>query len=353
MADVQKQFKEFDERIRLKQYSENKPLREKRDIVLDKLRAGLERVFEEQDEPPPTFEKFDQGSYKLGTGVKPLDGDYDIDVGIRFEVSTDDEPDPVAVKKWVFDALDGHTKKVEVRRPCVTVTYQSAGEPLYHVDLAVYSGRSSNSDGLDYLGKGKLNSQSENREWEKADPDGLIDTITARYSGDEWEQFRRCIRYLKRWKDYKFSSDGNAAPIGIGITLAAYYWFQPRFRVVDPFSGKRAAEDLKALDDFVAAIESHFSNVYHDNEWAERLVVELPVVPSNDVFARMTNSQMSSFREKLGKLKDALSAARAETDPVVACEGLQKIFGGDFPVPEKDDTGEKKSRAVIASSHSG
>lgn len=353
MAEIQKQFDQFNENIRLKEYAQNAVLREKRDIVLDKLSAGLKRIFEDKDEPAPKYVKFDQGSYKLGTGIKPLDGDFDIDVGLRFQLGTDDVPDPVTVKGWVFDALDGHTKKVEVRRPCVTVFYQVNDEPQYHVDLAIYSDASKNPDGHDYLAKGKLHSSEENRVWEVADPNGLVDTITGRYTGDEWQQLRRCIRYLKRWKDLKFSSNGNAAPVGIGITLAAYHWFQPRFRVVDSFSGKKVAEDLKALDDFVTAIDSRFSNIYHDDEWAERLVVELPVAPGNDVFEKMTNSQMSSFREKLGKLKDALSAAREETDPVVACEGLQKVFGGDLPVPEKDDTGEKKSRAVIASSHSG
>ncbi|NOZ79299.1 MAG: hypothetical protein GXP48_09025 [Acidobacteria bacterium] len=77
LADVQQQF---NENIRLKQYSENEVPRKKRDIVLDKLKTGLQRVFEGKEEPPSRYRTFNQGSYKLGTGVKPLDGDYDIDV---------------------------------------------------------------------------------------------------------------------------------------------------------------------------------------------------------------------------------------------------------------------------------
>ena len=36
---------------------------------------------------------------------------------------------------------------------------------------------------------------------------------------------------------------------GIGITLAAYYWFSPVIRVVDQFSGKTSPDDLEALVD--------------------------------------------------------------------------------------------------------
>ncbi len=353
MANVQKQLEQFNENIRLKRYSQNRTLQQKREIVLEKLRTGLKRVFEEKDESPPKFRTFNQGSYKLGTGVKPLDGDYDIDVGVRFELGTQQEPDPVVVKNWVFDALEGHTKRVEVRRPCVTVFYQCGNEPLYHVDLAVYSDSSTNSDALDYLAKGKLNSLSENRIWEQADPDGLVEAITSKHSGVEWEQFRRCIRNLKRWKDLEFSSDGNSAPVGIGITLAAFNWFEPVIRIVDQFSGKTSPDDLEALNELVASVRDNFKRVYHDGEWAERLIVELPVVPGNDVFEKMTNAQMGSFKVKLDKLKEAVSEARAEVDPVKACEALNRVFGADFPVPDKDETGAIRAPAIIASSQSG
>jgi hypothetical protein len=352
MAEIQKQFKEFNEAIRLKQYEDNATLREKRDVVLRKLRERLKALFGEKDEEPPKYTHFDQGSYKLGTGVKPLTGDFDIDVGLLFEVDRDEYPDPVEVKEWVFDALDGHTKKVEMRRPCVTVFYQSGEEPLYHVDLAVYSAASSNSDNKTCLGRGKQGSLPENRIWEEADPDGLITVLTGKYSGDDWEQFRRCLRYLKRWKDLKFPTDGNAAPVGIGLTISAYYWFYPKQKVVDAYAGKRRADDLGALLDFVDAMCRNFKLVFRDGEWVDRLEAKLPVVPYNDVFEKMSDQYMAQFKEKLQKLARVLDEASKEADPVKACTKLQKVFGDDFPVPEKDDTGEARGPAIITSSQS-
>ncbi len=352
MAEVQKQFDEFHEAIRLKQYEDNATLREKRDIVLKKLKQRLKALFEEKNESPPNYTPFDQGSYKLGTGVKPLAGDFDIDVGLLFGVDRQEYPDPVEAKQWVLDALDGHTKKVEMRRPCVTVFYQSGDEPLYHVDLAVYSAGSSNSDGKTCLGKGKQGSLPENRIWEEADPDGLITILTEKYSGDDWEQFRRCLRYLKRWKDLGFPTDGNAAPVGIGLTISAYYWFHPRHKILDAYAGKKRADDLGALLDFVDAMHCNFESVLRDGEWVNRLEAKLPVVPYNDVFEKMSDQYMAQFRKKLKTLSGALDEASKEADPVEACKKLQEVFGDDFPVPEKDDTGEEHGPAIITSSQS-
>ena len=342
MADIQKHFEAFHDLIKLKQFEENQTLRDKRDITLDKLKTRLKTIFEEKDEPVPTYQAFDQGSYKMGTGVIPLDSDYDIDVGVSFNVSKNDYPDPVEVKEWVYDALDGHTKKVDMRRPCVTVFYQKGEEPQYHVDLAIYSDESCNADGKKYLAKGKLNSSDDNKSWEVSDPKGLADTVGNKYSGDDKKQFVRVIRYLKRWKDHKFSSNGNAAPIGIGLTISAYNWFSPN-KTTDNVTNTTKYNDLQATRGVVSGMLNNFG---------DRLRVYLPVEPYSELFGKMTDNQMTNLKEKLEDLLEALDSAISEVDPVKACETLKKVFGDDFPVPEKPDTGEKKGRAISTASAS-
>lgn len=66
----------------------------------------------------------------------------------------------------------------------------------------------------------------------------------------------------------------------------------------------------------------------------------------------MTDIQMADFKKQLNALLDALNSAEEEVDPVTACETLQKIFGDDFPVPEKSETAQKKGPAIITSSAS-
>lgn len=349
VANVQKQFTDFHEQIKLKRYDENATLCEKRDRVLKRLKDNLEKLFSDKGLTAPTFTPFNQGSYAMGTGIKPLNGDYDIDVGLRFDISKDDYEDPVEVKQWVLDALEGHTQRVEMRRPCVTVFYSQDGEPIYHVDLAIYSDE---PDGKMYIAKGKPSSSEEYRVWEVSDPQGLIDLVGNRFDdANDAKQFRRIIRYLKRWRQEKFASSGHAAPTGIALTVAAYHWFIPNYTVTY-FSNAKSYNDLEALRVFVSTLLNQFSTVWHDEEWAERLVIKLPVDPGSDLLDKMTNLQMADFKTKLSQLLAALDEAKDEVDPVAACETLQKQFGTEFPVPPKDTTAKKSGLAVVSSSAS-
>ena len=88
------------------------------------------------------------------------------------------------------------------------------------------------------------------------------------------------------------------------------------------------------------------------NNFSDRLRVYLPVEPYSDLFEKMTDNQMASLKEKLGNLLEALDSAIDEVDPVKACETLKKVFGDDFPIPEKPETGEKKHRAIATASAS-
>ena len=352
MAELQRYFEQFDDTIKLRRFEENEILRNKRDIITGKLLDGIKRTFEEKGETPPTFESFDQGSYRIGTGVKPLEGDYDIDEGILFDLNKGDIADPVVLKQLVYTALAGHTDDVRIKRPCVTVQYHIDQEPVYHVDLPIYAHDGTASD-IIYLARGKKDSPKEQRIWEESNPLGLCKMIEERFEGEDRAQFRRTIRYLKRWRDVNFAPDGNAAPVGIGLTMAAYSGFQPAKELIDPLQDKYQYSDLKALRRFVQQLINDFVNTYHEKEWAERLRVTMPVPPWDDPFLRMTNRQMSVFKGKLERLLAKLKyAEQDEVDPVDACKELRKVFGDDFLVPDPEKTGKTKARAILSSSTS-
>ena len=77
------------------------------------------------------------------TGIKPFeDGDYDIDVGLFFDISKDDYENPVTAKKWVYDALKDEYPNIEMKKPCVAVKFESEEEENnnhYHVDFTIYA----------------------------------------------------------------------------------------------------------------------------------------------------------------------------------------------------------------------
>lgn len=331
MPAVQKQFEDFHANIKLDDDDEKAKLREKRDTLLKALRASLV-------DDVPSFENFNQGSYSMHTGVVPLDRNYDIDVGLIFDCKRDKYPDPVSLKKKVRDALDSNGRTVAIRRPCVTVNYMRGKEIDYHVDLAVYVKR---DDGLLDLAKGKENSGADYRVWEVSDPKKLTELIcTAFKDAEQLAQYRRCIRYIKRWRNVQFRNGG--APLSIALTVAAKEWFKPRFET----SGKPA--DLLALLDWVKAMLSRFSNGHTDDDgWHDRLKIVLPVTPFSDLMGWMSKGQMSTFRQKLEGLRDALANAYDEELPEEACKLLNAEFGNDFKIPEKAETAKKVSAAVI------
>ena len=327
MANVQTYFNKFHETIR-RSYEDNSTLREKRDLLLRDLREGLRRYAQNHNVKIPRFEHFNQGSYAMGTGIEPLPGeDYDIDVRLDFHLSKDDYP-PVEVKKWVHEALHTGNRTVQYKRPCVRVQYHRAGEELYHVDLAVYSGSSSNWGNRTYLAKGFLGSKPENQIWEVAEPKRLIDIFQQKFQnqGDR-EQFRRVIQFLKRWKDFNFSANGNDRPTGIAMTACAINWF--RVATIRNFNdGKYYYNDLTALKNLVGSILNQFN-------FGSRISVYLPVPPNNDLFEKMSNKQMENFKIKLAGLVSVhlRNAEGAPTD-FLACSALRRAFGDDFPLPQ-------------------
>ena len=306
----QKLFRQFHEAIKLTDSTHNAGLREKRDRIQKRLRDNLSQTF--------TF--FNQGSYAMDTGIRPLNDDYDIDVGIVFNDVYHDDFDPVTVKQWVYDAVSEHTARVEWRRPCITVYYQQGGEPIYHVDLAIFA-HERHSNGL-RLAIGKQHSAREHREWQPDDRKGFIDDVKNRFSGQDGEQFRRVIRYLKRWKDVHFPSHGNAAPSGLALTVAAYRWFAVSRSV---WGGEY--DDLAATRSLVRVIRSQFTCRWTSSGNTHRLTLPLPRAPRDDVFAGMSDQQMQEFYQRLQTLEAWLEQA-ANSESVAP---LRRAFGDSFP----------------------
>ena len=343
---LQNQFKKFNENIRLSATKLDE-LREKRNKILDKLRA---------DEDLPSFEEFGQGSYRMGTEVKPIDKDYDIDVGLRFNVNKNDYEDPLTLKKQIRDILKNHTDYgAQIKTPCVTVTYKKDRETAYHVDIVAYTYENKeNKESQLYLAKGKEFAKAENIKWEVADPLGLINEIENRFRGEDKEQYKRIIRYLKRWKNLNFSSDGNNEVPGIGITLLAYNLFSPS-KEYDYLEEKYVYNDLNALIDFITKVKSKFILKYdlESSESKYSISLDLPVQPYTDVFSKMTLNQMNNFRNKICKLYDDLIIVKYEADIIEQCKKLNQIFGDDFEVPEKKDESKTQKNFVPPSSASG
>lgn len=330
MANVQKYFEQFHDKVRI-DYDSSEPLREKRDIILKRIRKYL------KDNNLPGFAELLQGSYAMKTGVKPIaDLEYDIDVGLRFAI-TDKDYTAEVVRGWIIAAMKGHTEKVFPKGPCDRVVYADG----YHVDLVSYA------TWEDEFKQQQHRLAHNKTGWRPADPPKLlsfVDDAMAPFEGTEdsasnTNQFRRCVRYLRRWMDVAIPKESDAKPAGLAFVLLAAKCLQP---VTSP-DGK--PDDRLALHGMIQRALAIFPL---------RITVHKPVPEGEDVFAKLSDEDMDDLKSRLGTLKAALEKAGREADPVKACEILHDQFGDDFPIPEPEDTGKKtRAPAIVPSSSSG
>lgn len=338
LAYIQSKFLQFHDAIKLRHFNENETLREKRDIIRRKISDRLSDVFEQEGIDCPSYKFEDQGSYSFGTGIKPLDGDFDIDQGLYFDTPISRWPDPVQLKELVFKTVENHTRKVSVRRSCITVFYSIDDEPCYHVDVAIYSKSKSNPGGMAHIAKGKLNSSPFNRFWEMSDQACLEDMIKNKHFGEDAAQFRRVVRYLKRWKDYQKSKSELASITGIALTILVYNHFTPQYK--DYFS--KSQDDLLALkstlDNYVSMLRTGTNEIF------------LPVAPYNNLLEKLTEKQLQEFEKKTFELQRSLEKAYQDADPIRSCLELREMFGDDFPETTLEESARKNTPAIT---HSG
>lgn len=321
MVILQTQFNKFHETIRL-DFDSSAMLREKRDIIVNNLRDGLKRF---DSTKWLTFKSFNQGSYDLATGVMPLVGeDYDIDVGIIFNFSKSTYK-PVQAKQWVYDALNTGARTVEIKRPCVRVQYNKDGKKWFHVDLAIYSTeRDIWGSEVNYIAKGYVNSSDDKKIWESSEPFKLKELLKNKFQDNsDRDQFRRTIRYLKRWKDINFYNAGSGKPTGIAITACCYERFSP-VKERNYYTSSYVYNDLMALRNVIDGIISMFT-------WYDTISVKLPVEPYNNLFDKMTNAQMKTFKSGLNNLREKLNYAISVNNTISACSEMRRVFGQDFP----------------------
>jgi hypothetical protein len=324
MADVQKQFEQFHATIRV-DYEMGANLREKRDIIV----AKIERYLEQHGHP--SCRVLLQGSYKMKTGVKPIaELEYDLDIGLRFDLD-ESAHSAAEVRGWVLEAVRGHTQNVEDKGPCIRVNYEAG----FHLDLVVFAVSEEDN------GTERYRLAHRTKGWRPADPPGLLEYVsdyhTTRFAGTEdaatrMDQFRRCVRCLRRWNDVQMPFDNDGKPTGLGLVLLAIQQELKRAIYLDGRS-----DDRGALAEFTRRIATTIG----------RVGATKPTPEFEDMFGRLTEQDMADFKGRMAKLADALVFAGATPDPVEACRRLQSVFGQDFPVPEPVDTARRTHAPAI------
>ena len=332
---IQTHFVEFHKRIKLARGDGAYKTARERD---DSIKKDVIAAFKEAGYP--VVADFIQGSLKTNTGVKPLKGDYDVDRALV--IDDGDAPDnPVTPKKKALRVLeDRGFKNAKIKKPCVTADYLSDN---IHIDFIIYK----RSGDQHWLAVGKKNSDEENREWSACDPLGLLEWIndTDEYGDDAADagaQFRRLVRYLKRWRDVSFAESVAVKIYSIGLTVMVKEQFQWSF------NDEGVEDDLTALRETAVAI---LEGPYFTEEAADEYHVNvgLPVEPWRDIFDGSSLNTGTRLYNGLARLVGKLDEAAEESDERKQCEILNGLFGDDFKVPEPPNGGDKAKKAAYAS----
>jgi len=329
MANVQKYFEQFHDTIRT-DYEMNRTLREKKDIILQLLRKRL------REAKRPGFDELLQGSYStpIRMGVRPIAAlQFDIDIGLRFAFD-DQEYSASEVRKWIYDAVDGHTDSVVEMGPCIRVGYAGG----YHADLVCYA------NWVDSVAQEQFRLAHRTKGWRQADPPALLAYVkNARtlFAGTEdsktkTDQLRSVVRYLKRWYDEAIPKESDAKPSGLAFLLLAIERLGPTY-ALDGSADDRAA--LRSLAVYASGL-------------AGRIVAYKPTPEYEDMFGRLSDKDMDALKSRFQAMVDALDQAKTETDPVEACKALRQVFGNDFPIPKSEDTAKKTAAPAIVTSSS-
>lgn len=325
---IQTHFNKFHKKIKLGREDDLYKKARERD---DSIKKAV--ISEFSDAGYPVISDFIQGSLKTHTGIVPISGDYDIDRALV--INGDSAPEnPVTPKKKVLDVLENRGfKNARIKKPCVTADYASDN---VHIDFIIY--KLQNQQYL--LAVGKANSDENNREWSEADPHGLTDWINRNAWGMEervMAQFRRLVRYLKRWRDIQFSESQATKVYSIGLTIMVKEQFS------SSFSTEGEAQDLQALIDTVDNILN--ANYFTEEELGRyRVHVGLPVSPYRDIFHGSSLDTGTQLRNKLNRLKQKLVEVKELSDEREQCDILNRLFGADFEVPIPPNGGKKAEK---------
>ncbi len=311
-----------------------------RDAVRDCLREGIPRVLKAHGYaeivPQPRF--FTQGSWAYGTlnGPAHTPQQADVDDGCYLPmgfVSKTKRPSSAAsvffaaAEEALLPLVEARNWKLVNDKPtCVRVVISAFAHidiPLYaipdeeFVSLAAASMKhygyasltealaKAERDAWTALPRDKVLLAHRECDWMTSDPRPVKEWFLAEVQA-KGEQLRRVIRYLKAFRDWKWSTGG---PSSILLMAAAAHLFE-----------KRDRRDDLALLEVVAGLPARL-----------RAGVSNPVEVSESLTERLGDDGIEDAAEAFERLEEALRGATDAGSPSQACVWMQNVFGPRFP----------------------
>lgn len=307
MANCHEQFLRFNKAISLTE-QEKKKLIGSRNSVSSKIKTHLKSI----NYYKPVFRE--QGSFKMGTIIRPRSGRYDLDLGIYFpelKGNPSDWPKTETIHKHIVEAISGHTSLKPIdKSSCIRLIYKSPYsnniDLSYHIDLPIYGYKESFWTSevktvIGFKGERQWSEYSSPMEFQK----WFEEKSNLNY--EDTNQLRRLVQYLKAWKDNQQTSP--KMPDGMILTVLAAKNYEPHDR-----------------DDI--ALYNMVVEFYYRLWWW--FSVTKPVEPNNDLAEKLTRKQERNFLTRAKKLLNLGSKAIDEKSQSKSVDTWVRIFGERF-----------------------
>ncbi len=294
MADCSNTFLKFNTTISLNK-TDRKYLRSARKAVTAKI-----RTYFAENSHCPKVEFIAQGSFTMGTIVKPLNGDYDIDIGVYLRGLSDYQsgwPTPEAASQWLINALQNHTSTSPInKRTCVRIAYKPIiknKDVAYHVDLPIYV------EYTNFWGNKRIRIgiNGETQWSDKSDPVGFTKWFIEKCQLNEKDknQLVRLVKYIKAWKDFKSSDSKFPSGMILTVLMAENYQSSDRDDLAFRETIRRAYNSIDGL--------FGMKGIYK------------PVEPYNDLTEKLNSTQKQYFMKCFEELVNDGKRAIEEADP--------------------------------------
>ncbi|MBC6420793.1 MAG: hypothetical protein GDA38_03955 [Hormoscilla sp. SP12CHS1] len=235
----------------------------------------------------------------MKTIIEPLDGEFDIDDGIYFQVEAEPSQRIGTFHRWIYEAVDGHTNQKPIdKQTCVRLVYANN----YHLDLPIYYIIEGQTPYLAHKEKG----------WIESDPREFIQWFNGK--ADKEGQLKRIVLYLKAWSDYK---DKLLSGLIFSILAAKNICFVDKRDDVALY---------KTLCKIQKNLKRNFVCYRLTTPAGENLLEDYSEAKKKNFFIRLNNL-----------IKSAEKALDEKTSQRDACKAWQRHFGDRFSCSKSED----------------
>ena len=271
---------------------------------MDRLETAVGGVNEHLKKNLPGYQNMEkQGSYALGTLIKPVDDndEYDADIQIVMNPNPQWEAKDyvLAINRSLADNKT-YTDKLRLKTRCVTVDY--AGD--FHLDVVPR---------VTIKGKHYVCNRIDNK-FEETDGNGYRDWFNEknRITGGN---LKRVVRLLKHLRDHKNSFTAKSILL---TTLAGN-----TIRASD--------EGAKAVSTVADTLETVLSRM---NDYLQRHPnmpeIKNPVLPTENFNRHWDQRRYANFRDRIQSYAATAKRAKAEPSAEKAIKAWQELFGDSF-----------------------